>query len=159
YRPRLGGRRPGDREQRAHRGGLRVAGVCQATEAEVGLDRLEQRVMVVRGSVAQAARTVAGDHHRRNLTAARALPAAAGVVVTLVVHDGDGVVALGPEARAGDRRDQLPKVLVAVRDQPLVLRVTRVTPVDAVRRVAVLVVALGRDHVPERRYVTAAQVG
>ena len=130
----------------------------QAGQPEVGLDGLQQRVVVVRSGVTHAARTVAGHHDGRHLAAARCGAAAAGVVVTLVVGDGDGVVALCPEAGAGDRGDQLPQVRVAVGDQPLILRVARVAGVDAVRRVTVLVVAFVRDHVAERRHLAAVQI-
>jgi hypothetical protein len=78
----------------------------------------------------------------------------------LVVDDVDGVVALGPEAGARDLRDQLSQVVVAERDQALVLRITaaRAAGVDAVRRVAMLIVALIGDDPVERGHVPAAQI-
>src|SRR5262249_57666324 len=83
-----------------------------------------------------------------------------GVVLTLVVDDVDGVVAVGPEAGAGDRRDQLSQVPVAERDQALVLWIAAAggAGVDAVWRVAMLVMALIGDHPVERGHVAAAQV-
>jgi hypothetical protein len=102
---------------------------------------------------------VTGDDDQRDLARARVGVAAAGAVVALVEGDGDRVVALGPEARVGDVADQLAQVGVAHGDQVLVLRIADVAAVQAVRRVAVHVVALVRDDVAEGGHVPAAQVG
>jgi hypothetical protein len=77
--------------------------------------------------------------------------AAALVVITLVIDDGDRVIAGRPEAGAGDRGNQLAEVGVAKRHQVLILRVERIAGVEAVRRITVLVMAFVGDDVAESR--------
>src|SRR5215469_15075885 len=98
--------------------------------------------MVRRLRVLHAARAVAGNHYRGNLPAAGVGVTATGAVVAIVVGDDDGVVALGPERRGGYLAHQVTEISIAHRHEVLVLRVADAAAVQAVRRVAMHVVAL-----------------
>jgi hypothetical protein len=98
-----------DCEQRRHRdhavGG--VAGARQTGHAEHPLQGREQRVVVIRSGVGDAARTAVGDHHRQGTAAARVGVAAAAGSGALVEVDHDRIVAPVPDGRMADLVDGL----------------------------------------------------
>src|SRR5262249_40162889 len=138
----------------------RVACELEATEPEVLLDRLQQREVIVGGRVLKTARPVAGDYDRCDLPASiRARSAAATrVVIALVVGDHNRVVALRPERSVRDRAHRLAQRLITDRDQTLVLWITWVATIDAVRGITVHVMTFVGNDVVERRHVARGQV-
>lgn len=77
------------------------------------------------------------------------------VVVAFVVGDYDGVVAVAPECRIGNLSQP---VAQGTRRQVLILGVEWIAAVEAVRRIALLIVAFIGNDVAECRDVIAGQV-
>src|SRR5262249_49096730 len=138
----------------------RVTCELEATESEILLNRLQQGEVIVWGRVLKPTRSVTGDHDRCDLPASirAGSSAATRVVIALLVGYHDRVVALRPERSVRDRADRLAQSLIADRDQTLVLGITRVATIDAVRGITVHVMTLVRNDVAERRHVARGKI-
>ena len=146
-------------EEVIHHVHARIAGMIQARQYESGLDRFQQREVVVACIALRPVRTVVGIHHEEDL-----VYRGRNAVVVFVPQNNNGVLALFPDRRRFDRGDNLAQSHIALLQEgrvepclgPVVIRIK--VAEGAGISAAVLIVTLVRHDKREVRNVTAGKV-